>query len=361
MTLYEPATDIGLTEAIFTGHSQLGAGATQARTRYPERSGRALGCDIVSGGEGGAKVANAEAGVTYAMGWPNIGNLLAHTPAVDAGDLAAKAQVVSLDYGINENTQSAAGYRHAMRAAICLARMGSRFQGAHASVGGTGGFATVGSAGSQYPGTSATGGPGASRVRGPGGVGDTLTLTLPSWFPGGEIDVIFISTNTTGSNMTITVDGSSAGAHDARTPTDGSGYKCATVKRLTALSSGARVIVFTITAITGGTGSYFDSYAMVADEPPLVVLSEVAPGNNEAPQTLNDELAGLTTEFTDGKVVVYERFADFIDNGPAADLLADGLHFNDSGHAVAATGFTATVLANASLIPARAAHGGRVS
>jgi hypothetical protein len=181
-------------------------------------------------------------------------------------------------------------------------------------------------------------------------IGGQLTLTLPSWYPGGlAVDLYFVSSTTNYGSWTIQLDGVTQGTHDTTTviPTTGANAEhTLSSYRIpgSALAAGSRVITATIATNTGG-GQYFDSWSIEAAVPPLILVMKQPrvpaypqpPGNlaggsavnynwTEADiLALNTRLDSYVAEWTDGRVVAVETDS-LLGGGSAAYFQADNIH-----------------------------------
>lgn len=176
-------------------------------------------------------------------------------------------------------------------------------------------------------------------------VGAQVTITVPAWFAGGEIDLACILINGFVSNAAVTVDGTQADSFSFASSfvPSAAGYT-GMVRRLTGLAPGAHTIVITTTA--GNTALAFDGWEMCAQSPPIVVHPLqprlATPGTNTQDSdiaTLNGLIKSLGSTFTDGRVINPDidtplgKNAAYFNGG---SLGGGGDHPNDEGHQIIA-------------------------
>ena len=248
-----------------------------------------------------------------------------------------------------------AWFKMALRACACLSRAGGYFPDTHASV------AYGGSGGSHWTantGTSATGSP---TNHSTSTANDTVTITVPADFPGGEINIL-TQAKSGGTKWSTVVDSGSPQVLDGTSSAFGSnsGRSNLVVQRLTGLAAGTHTIVMTMVSKDSAATAVFDSWLVAAPQLPLTVLCTqpaapalpYSPGGSPAhtPVTssdvtaLNTAISALAGEFTDGMTVVADVAAYFAAaNGNVAStspgslyVAADELHPNTAGHGVIA-------------------------
>lgn len=196
-----------------------------------------------------------------------------------------------------------------------------------------------------------------------GGNGNTYTISVPSDFPGGVVDIGLIATGDgNGAVHSFTIDGEAAGSVDTRNQ-GATGYKTGMVKRFVNLEAGAHTIVGTISAYTGST--YVDYWQIEAAPSRLILVpkqyrpatytiftsAEFHPGDADI-TALNDDIDDVVAEF-DGSVRTVDT-EEVINKNPSY-LIADNIHLNDLGHAkVAAAMYEA--LARVPITPQQLAY-----
>jgi hypothetical protein len=262
---------------------------------------------------------------------------------------------LAMVFGINDlgtlggaTTQILAAYEHALRSVVSRWRASTIREESHASVV-FGGTWTLDS-GMQDRASSST-------VRYHATTGGTFTITLPSDYDGSPISICLTGRNGTNGG-TVTYSGT-AGVTGTQVTNDvmpsGSLSACATVKRITNLTSAnaGQTIIGTVTANTGLV--YFDCWWIESKSPPPVLVANVAklpsspgylakyPSWTVTPtgsydgdvNAMNAVITSVISEF-DGMV----QLAD-IDGALAANAnnFSDGLHPNDLGAAKCADAF----------------------
>lgn len=277
------------------------------------------------------------------------------------------APVTVYYYGFNDlawlsatvNT-SVAWLKMALRAVTCAARAGGIFADTDASV------AYGGSGGSHWTANTSVGEFGSPTNHSTTTVNDTVTITVPADFPGGEIDLMTIVSGG-GAKWSVTVDGGAARVLDGTGSAFGpsSGRTNLVVQRLTGLAAGAHTIIATVAALDGGATAFFDSWLITAPSLPLVVLCNhpavpalpyAVGGAPHTPITaadvaaLNAAITALAAEFTSVAVAdVATAFAaakgNVVSTSPGSLYNSDNLHPNSSGHALIAATIRAAVTA----------------
>lgn len=180
--------------------------------------------------------------------------------------------------------------------------------------------------------------------------GSTLTITVPAEFPGGEIDLYFVV-----SNGAPVVESVVTGAtRTSRLDTMGDWYDQVTafktnyvVQRLTGLRPGAHTITTTLRGNLG-FGLWFDGWGIADPDPPNTILFTQL----KAPQATLDSFLGsfaadtptaATIDRLNGWIAAllpeFDRLSLFqqpeiILETPNSTI--DGIHHNDTGHAIVA-------------------------
>ncbi len=263
-----------------------------------------------------------------------------------------------INYGINDlgaDTSCSSGpFIQAERAIISRYRAAAVFEESDSSVA----FAAGG--GPAWGTVASTNDNSGSGYKSAGGNGNTYTITVPSDFPGGTIDIGLIATQgSNGAVHTFTVDGSAAGSIDTRgIAATNSGKKTGVVKRFTGLSAGAHTIVGTISSFTGST--YFDYWQIEAPQSRVVLVENLArmftytiystwtctPTDSNV-AAANTALTSLVAEF-DSSVIMVD--ADSALAKTQANFAGDNAHPNDQGYAkIAAVNYKALTAASATL------------
>lgn len=205
--------------------------------------------------------------------------------------------------------------------------------------------------------------------------GSTVTITVPSDFPGGTIALGLVAQYGITATHTFTVDGVAAGSLNtaglAGLYTGKTNPNCnGVVQRFTNLAPGAHTIVDTVSAV--GTIAYFDYWQVEAPEPPTILLLNqprlLAAGYNVytesgTPFTPTDAMVGqlnvalrqVAAEFDD-KVIVVELDALMGANATYFATTAVGApgpaHPNDAGHSLIATACLRAVQSRGIWLPA---------
>ncbi|HVS79141.1 MAG TPA: hypothetical protein VHD84_02550 [Candidatus Saccharimonadales bacterium] len=182
--------------------------------------------------------------------------------------------------------------------------------------------------------------------------GSTVTITVPSDFPGGTVALYLASYFGEGASWTFTVDGSSMGgtldttAHGQIASADSALMFC---QRFTSLAAGTHTIVATAGSITGH--AYFDSWAIEAPTAPdtlvigqfkLTSTSTTGYGfytAEDAPHTptdddiddLNSTASSIVDEFP-----APVKFVDLSSLDNTTHIQSDGLHPDATGHSIIA-------------------------
>jgi hypothetical protein len=363
--LFVPGNSYGV------GQNEVAAGTGN---RIPTVMAGLIGATETNIAVGSSSLCNDNGSNRASATWPTSGgwvtmftNALLKPARTRASQLLSQLQVVAMMHnGFNDMsligapgntvaTQPAAGgvfdntYPRALRAAIARLRCGHYGYNWNGSDGGTtGGVVTydVNFTKAVNVTVSSTGQAVFASV-----IGSTLTLTLPSWYPGGlAVDLFFVSSNTNNGTWTIAVDGVTHGTHDTTTaiPTVGSNPEhMPTNYRIpgTALAAGSRVITATIATNNGG-GQYFDCWTIEAMVPPLIVIDKQPrvpagtypspPGNLASNQpvnynwteadiiALNQRLDVAASEWLDGRVIAVDT--DPLGGTLASNFQADNVH-----------------------------------
>lgn len=179
--------------------------------------------------------------------------------------------------------------------------------------------------------------------------GNKFTITTPSTFLGGTLDIVVFNRLNGGAVHSITVDGGGAQTFDTRTGLVSS-YRPVRI-RLTGLSAGSHTIVDTLTTV-GSDGEYFCYWQIPHPTPPVVALASI----NRCPinpnfgdhvlstadyTTWNGLFQALVAEYTDGRVLYVDT--DTALGNDATLFNADGLHPNADGNAALAQLFARTL------------------
>lgn len=183
--------------------------------------------------------------------------------------------------------------------------------------------------------------------------GSTVTITVPSDFPGGTVALYMASYFGEGASWTFTVDGLAMGgtldttAHGQVAAANSGLMFC---QRFTNLAAGTHTIVATAGSITGH--AYFDSWAIEAPTAPYVLIpghfkltSGAGTGYNYytsegAPHTPTD--ADVDAINTIDQTIVKEfpqqvKYVDITSMNNTTHIQSDGLHPDVTGHSMIAT------------------------
>jgi hypothetical protein len=351
------------------GHSYLwGYLNTENAERYFTNLCAGLHAEEVIYGQSGAVLAQ-DSSSSEAGGYANVLNAL--TPRVASGSGYAVrnsapflplAPVAVLHYGVNDLawlTSTAATninwFKMALTACACVARAGGWFPDTDSSVayGGSGGSHWTGNSGAFYavygwPSNHAT-----------TTLLDTVTITVPATFPGGEVDILTLAYSG-GAKWSAVVDSGSPQVLDGTGSAYGanSGRSNLVVQRITGLSAGAHTIVVTLTALDGGASAFFQGWLIAApglptvalvNQPAFPALPLTVGGAAHTPVTssdvtsLNTAIAAVAAAFTDGNVVVADIATAFAGAGgnvaytsPNSLYVSDNFHPNAAGNALTA-------------------------
>lgn len=271
-----------------------------------------------------------------------------------SGEYQAPSQVAVVFGGVNDAavqaivTNSYKAITEGIRTCCCRLRQAASFEESHASVvlaqgagatGWTTGVASKLMSGSTLAQETAN--------------GNTFTITVPSYFPGGEIDIYMLVPAGGGCVWTITLDGAAQASFDTR---GAGGTNEPRVYRLQGVSAGTHTIVGTVTN-RQGSGDYLDSWGWAAPIPGLVMVPNIprAPSypfvdhvtTDAEITTINGLIAGVVATF-DSRVALVDVDSAFQNAGTAlANLFfTDNIHPNDAGHTVLTQAFYNAAAAN---------------
>lgn len=362
--------DVPFARIVVCGHSYpSGYLTTEGGEQWPQRLAAAMHSEAVTYCKTSAVLAQDDSNSGNSGGYATVINGMrprqSGTSAYadrTAAPYIALSPVTCFEYGLNDlayitatTATNVAWFEMAMRTATCVARAGGIFADTHASV------AYGGSGGSHWSANTAETFAGSPTNHQTSTVNDTVTITVPADFPGGEVDLLTL-TYQGGTAWSTTVDGGTAQVLTGTGSAFGSNSgRCnGVIQRLTGLTAGTHTIVATVTAIDAGSVALFDSWLIAAPSLPLVVIcTEMAgspafpmvPGGSPAhtPITtadvnaLNVAILALPAEFTDGLVVnadVNAYFGAAAGYGaygtPGSLYVSDNFHPNAAGHAVMA-------------------------
>ena len=356
--------DVSIGRIAVCGHSYAsGYLSTEDGEQWPQRLAATLHAELLTYVHTSAVLAVDSTGNTG--GYPDV--LVALTPRSSGTSVYANrtaspyfplSPLTIFNYGVNDlayqtatTATNVAWFKMAMRACVCVARAGGFFADTDASV------AYGGSGGSHWSAGTLTNQYGSPSNHSTTTVNDTVTITVPADFPGGEIDLLTL-TYSGGTKWSTVVDGGGAQVLDGTSSAYGSNTNHANlvVQRLTGLTAGTHTIVTTVLAIDATALAYFNSWMIATPSLPLVALCTELAGAPAFPMTttgahtpittadvnsLNAAIIALAAEFTDGLVVIADVNAYF---GAAAGYSAfgqpgslfrsDNFHPNQAGHAV---------------------------
>lgn len=355
------------------GHSySTGFNVPEGAARWPDRLAMSLKAEAVTYAQTSAMLAQDDGG-GHPGGYASVLNGIvprATTGSPVTGYVARTSQpylalspVSIFNYGINDLafltanvTTAIAWFKMALRAITCLSRAGGYFADTHGSV------AYGGSGGSHWSAQTSQGQLGSPTNHKTTTVNDTVTITVPSDFPGGEIDLLTVAVGGAsggGAKWSTVVDGGSAQVLDGTGSAFGSpnGRGNLVVQRLTGLAAGTHTIVMTLAALDSTATAVFDSWLVAAPALPLTVLVNqpavpALPLSTAGPHTpvtssdvaaLNTAIAALAAEFTDGNVLPADIATAFsnaggnVANGTRGSLyVSDNLHPDTGGQGLIA-------------------------
>lgn len=238
-----------------------------------------------------------------------------------------------IDYGLNDIGNIGSTYRapfkNALKTTIARYRAGAIFRETSSSVvfGGSGNVDT-GAAGIFSNDT-------AEQLTANGA---TITITIPSDFPGGSIDLVFFG-NTSGGGAvnTFTLDGVANGTLDTRNTNASTNRATPVPYRITGLSAGSHTIVDTLSSMS--TAEYFNYWQIESPNPrPVYVLNQqkvltyagwAIPFTDTDVNNINSDIQTVVNSF-DSSVVYVD--VDSAINKQAKYFYADGVHPNDLGY-----------------------------
>lgn len=351
---------------FFGGHSLVaGFQNVEGGERFATRVAAALHAEEVTYAQTSAVLARDDSSGN-AGGFASILNGLrprAWSPSAMSDRAAAPylslSPVVVFDFGFNDliymgasTATNVAWFSMALRAITCVARLGGIFSDTRASVS----YGGVGA--SHWTANSNTTSYGSPTDHSTSTLGDTVTITVPADFPGGEVDIFTLAYGG-GAQWSTVVDGGAAQVLNGLGSAFGSGaYRSnLVVQRLTGLSAGTHTIVMTLAALDPGATAYFDCWGIAASEIPLVIYCTqpagapclpLATATAHTPVTVADVAAlnaallavqkGFDQMVRIADVDAY--FAQAAGNVPSTSpgslFFADNLHPNTRGHGVAA-------------------------
>lgn len=318
---------------------RLTAALHAEQVRYAN-TGAVLAQDLAGGNSGGyPTVVNGLTPRVFANGSSSVRNSSPYLPL---------SPVFVLDYGGNDLqnlnsdvTTAIAWYSMALTACCCIGRAGGWFPDTDASVAFSSGWTA--NTGHQVFGWPTDHSAAAT--------GETVTLTVPADFPGGEVDLLSLAWEG-GTKWSTTVDSGGAQVLDGTGAAFGSlsGRVNLVVQRLTGLSAGSHTIVMTVEAIDSGALAVFEGWLIAAPQAPTGVLVNQplfpalpVTGGLHSPVTAADETAlNVTTAavaggFADGNVVLADIASAFAAaGGNVTHTSAGSLYSNDDMHPNAA-------------------------
>lgn len=166
--------------------------------------------------------------------------------------------------------------------------------------------------------------------------GSTVTVNVPSSFPGGTVAVYLNAENGVGGTWTFKVDGVSSGEQSTKY-TYGVAALSMFCKRFTGLAPGAHTIVCTVNSIT--TYAAFDSWAIEAPTPPTVIvpgqfkLNEYGTGETHTPVDADVEALQKLIKEACEEFGSYVKFVSLSSMDHTTHVQADKLHPTAEGHA----------------------------
>ena len=355
-----------VTKIEVSGHSiAFGVGASNyATTAFSRKLAAMLHAQERNISRGGAVVSWDESATGTTSGDGGYARVLQKIkPTATQAPYLPMDGIGVVEYGLNDTSYLGNGVttpiENGLRTVIARYLAGAVFEDNDPSVSYTGTWGTTGAtrfnSGTSFTSTATN--------------GDSYTISVPSDFPGGTIDIGLIAeSNGNSGTYTFTVDGSAAGS----VSTSGqaaSSHSTGMVYRITGLSSGAHTIVGTVSAVSGAT--HFDYWQIESEKPRIVLLpssfraydySTVFGGRPYTPTDsditdLNNVKQSLASEF--GSNVIYVDLDSAI-NKQQVNFSSDGVHPNDRGYSLIANElykalvkapFTSEDLSYASAIP----------
>jgi hypothetical protein len=362
--------DVSIGRLVVCGHSYpAGYGATEGGQQWPQRLAASLHAELVTYVHSTAVLA-----VDDAASWPGgyasvLNGIRPRTSSTSvyadrtASPYIPLSPITIFEYGLNDLTYltsnvttNIAWFKVALRALCCVARAGGIFRDTHASV------AFGGSGGSHWTANTTQPQYGSPTNHKTTTLNDTVTITVPADFPGGEVDILTlawaVASNAGGAKWSTTVDGGAAQVLDGTGAATGAvtGHANLVVQRLAGLAPGAHTIVMTLLALDASAVAYFDSWMIASTSFPLVVLCTEMANCPAFPMTttgahtpittsdvtaLNVAVRALATEFTDGMVIsadvdaYFGAAAGYTPYGqPGSLYFSDNFHPNSAGHGV---------------------------
>lgn len=370
--LLSPAS-ADIARIFVAGHSYAsGYASVEGGERWPARLAASLHAEEVTYAVTSAVLAQDDGGghpggyaaVLNAL-TPRVASGAAYSPR-NAAPYVALSPVCLLDYGYNDLaylsssvTTALAWFSMALTACCCIARSGGYFPDTDSSV------AYGGSGGSHWTAQTSQQQYGSPTNHKTTTLNDTVTITVPADFPGGEVDILTIAYGG-GAKWSTVTDGGTAQVLDGTSSAygSGSGRGNLVVQRLAGLAAGAHTIVMTLTALDGSATAIFDSWLIAAPDTPAVVLLNhplspglpYSSGGVHDPVTaddvtaLNTAVAAVGASFASGVVIgdfagaVASAGGDVAAGQPGSRFVSDGLHLNSAGSALAAQAAREAVL-----------------
>jgi hypothetical protein len=341
-----------------SGHSMVfGVGASSMDYRYSTLLAGMLHADENNHGVGGAAAAYDDNG-TRAGGYARV--LQELVPTRTGGPYLAQPGVGVVHYGMNDlaylnGPSNLAPFKDALRTILARYRASAVFEDTSTSVSYSGsGTPGVCGGGTWGPLGATLYNSGSTLCNGPSN-GATMTISVPSDFPGGTIDLGYTVQPSNGAVHTYTVDGGSlpsgntntldtrgkaAGDFTANPRSSDTGL----VKRIINVPAGAHTIVDTISSSTGN--NWFDYWSIEAPTSRLVIVPlanrmytyGIYSGAPYTPvdadvTTLNAAITSVTNEF-DSSVKTVDLDTPLAKNQNY--FYSDGGHLNDQGQAIVA-------------------------
>ena len=343
-----------------SGHSYVyGVGASSFDYRYSTLLAGMLRAGELNHGVGGAAAAYDNNG-TRNGGYAQVLQDLA--PTRSSAPYLPQAGIGVVQYGVNDiaylgGAGNLAPFKEALRTILARYRASAVFEETSSTVNFSGSAGPGNCSGTTWGQLVVSLYNSGSGLCASGTNGSTTTITTPSDFPGGTIDIGYTAAPASGAVHTYTVDGGSLPSGNTNTlDTRGkaAGDVTATprasdtgmVKRIVNLPAGAHTIVDALSSVS--SASYFDYWSIEAPTSRLVMVplasrmlsySTLYSGAPYMPTdaditTLNTAIQSVTGEF-DSSVKTVD--IDSVINKNANYFYSDGGHLNDQGQSLIAS------------------------
>lgn len=349
----------------FFGHSGIYGGASNETRGMDTRLASIYGAEAINRSRGGARLSWHE-GTSIHGGWAHLYRYV-NPGTYDKAPYDAKREAVVIWFGENDlatlgpPATNLSPYTWALKAVISRVRAATVFEETDASVTYPTGTWSNNDGGDLDGSSNLLFASGAAYKSASSG---TISVAVPSDFPGGNVALAFLSgSGGEGASLTFTVDGVAAGSLDTRNTNakdylTGSNAKATpAVKRFTGLSAGSHTIVATITAVQ--TACLFDGWWIEAPDPPIVVVPGGWETDTSVPLFQFFDLGGfpyvpvagdvatmdgLTEDICDefDEDVIFVEVNSVLNRDPV-NFADDHIHPSDRGHALVAVEIAAAI------------------